>query len=161
MRLSIIIPVYNVEKYISRCLESLCHQSLSQNDYEILIVNDGSTDNSVAIANQYVDKYANFKLIDKENGGVGSARNKGIAEAKGNYIYFIDPDDYLATNLLKILLDYADNYSLEILTFSTKKTLESNLTKSYTKHIKNLTLKVSTGIEYIACLLYTSPSPRD
>ncbi|WP_339893594.1 glycosyltransferase [uncultured Algibacter sp.] len=150
MKLSIIIPVYNVEKYIARCLDSLVNQDLAENDYEILVVNDGSRDNSVDIAKKYAIKYANLKVITQINRGVGSARNKGISLAKGKYIYFIDPDDYIAKNSLLLLLDYSERNDLDILTFLSEKTLSPDMLESKTKEKEGLNIKIVTGIEYIA-----------
>lgn len=93
MLVSIIVPMYNVEKYIKQCLDSLVNQTLK--DMEIIVVNDGSTDNSVKIVEEYVCKYANIKLVHKENGGLSDARNYGIAYASGKYIGFLDSDDYV------------------------------------------------------------------
>lgn len=117
MKLSIIIPVYNVEKYIARCLDSLLDQDLNIEDYEIIVVNDGSKDDSLKIALSYAECYSNINVIDKENGGVGSARNKGIDNAKGTFIYFIDPDDYLVPNCLKKIVDTGEHNNLDVLTF--------------------------------------------
>jgi len=91
---SVIVPVFNVEKYLARCLDSLVKQTIS--DYEILIVNDGSTDGSVEIMKDYEIKYKDLiKVYSKKNGGLGSARNYGLQYAKGEYIGFIDSDDYV------------------------------------------------------------------
>lgn len=111
MWLSYIIPLYNCEKYIATCLDSVLNQGLASDEYEVVVVNDGSTDNGAEIVTQYCQKYENFRLIDKENGGVSSARNRGIDEAKGEYIYFMDADDYLLPGGMKILRDeYLERY---------------------------------------------------
>ncbi|MBJ7879893.1 glycosyltransferase [Gelidibacter salicanalis] len=117
MQLSIIIPVYNVEKHIAQCLDSLLDQGLGPDDYEIILVNDGSTDSSSQIAHRYADQNSNILVIDKENGGVGSARNCGMDSAKGKYIYFIDSDDYLVSHSLRTLIDTCNANDLDILTF--------------------------------------------
>ena len=92
-KVSVIVPVYNVEKYIKKCLESLLNQTLQ--DIEIIIVNDGSKDNSVQIINNYINKYPNKIIyLEKENGGLSDARNFGIKYASGEYIAFLDSDDY-------------------------------------------------------------------
>ena len=104
MRLSIIIPVYNVEKYIAECLDSVLEQGFQNKDYEILVVSDGSTDDSVKIAQSYANLNDHIKIIEQENGGIGSARHHGMDLAKGKYIYFLDPDDYLITHTLMIIL---------------------------------------------------------
>ena len=95
MKLSIIVPVYNVADYLPKCLDSLLAQNLPQNEYEIIVVNDGSTDNSAVIAQQYADNYANISLVNQANQGLSGARNTGIKQAKGDYIQFVDSDDYL------------------------------------------------------------------
>ena len=100
MFLSIIVPVYNAETYICECLNSLIEQDIPKDDYEILCVNDGSTDTSLQILTAYAQSYPNITLIDKENGGVTTARNAGLAAAKGDYIWFVDADDFLKENIL-------------------------------------------------------------
>ncbi|MDD7887613.1 glycosyltransferase [Flavivirga sp. 57AJ16] len=150
MKLSIVIPVYNVEDYISRCIDSLLNQNLNTDDYEIIIVDDGSTDSSIAIAKKYQSKYRNIIIFNQENQGVGAARNKGIDLAKGDYIYFIDPDDYLANNVLKTILNVTKTYNQDILTFQSKATTSSknNNPSSVIKQFYNI--KKVDGISYIA-----------
>ncbi len=97
MKVSIIVPVYNTSKYLDKCLNSLVNQTLA--DIEIIIINDGSTDNSVDIINRYKKDFSNIVLINKRNCGVSAARNDGIRIAKGKYIGFVDSDDYIATNM--------------------------------------------------------------
>lgn len=118
LRLSIIVPVYNVSKYLAKCLDSLLSQDLESDEYEIIVVNDGSTDNSGDIAQQYVGKYSNIILIEQENQGLSGARNAGTKLAKGKYIQFVDSDDYLETNVLKTLVDKMDADNLDILRFN-------------------------------------------
>lgn len=98
MLLSIIIPLYNCEKYISDTLSSILSQGLSEDEYEIIVINDGSTDTGAEIVNNFCIKYKQIKLINQENQGVSTARNKGIDEAKGEYIQFLDGDDQMAPN---------------------------------------------------------------
>lgn len=100
-KVTIIIPVYNSEKYISRCLDSVVNQS--HKNIEILVINDGSSDNSLKILKKYEKKYNNIKVIDKENEGVAITRNMGIKLATGDYIMFIDNDDFIDS-------DYLENY---------------------------------------------------
>lgn len=95
MKYSIIIPVYNVEDYISRCLDSIIEQGVDKSTYEIIVVDDGSPDNSSRIVMEYQKRYDNISLIVKKNGGVSSARNVGISNASGEYLVFLDPDDTL------------------------------------------------------------------
>lgn len=111
-RISIIVPVYNVEKYIRRCLDSILNQTYK--NIEIIIINDGSKDNSKIICEQYSDKYKNIRVFNKLNGGVSSARNLGIDMAMGNYIAFIDPDDYIDTNMINVLYKNIIKYNSDI-----------------------------------------------
>lgn len=112
MKLSIIVPVYNVEKYLPKCLSSLLNQGLKDEDYEILLINDGSTDRSLGLCTDYADRYANIRVFSQPNSGVGIARNKGIDNALGEYIAFVDSDDYLLENgmheVLKPIWDRKD-----------------------------------------------------
>lgn len=100
MFLSLIIPVYNAEKYIAECLDSLLHQDISPQEFEILCVNDGSTDNSAAILDSYSRLHTNIVVLHKENGGVTSARNAGLEAAQGDFIWFVDADDLVKENTL-------------------------------------------------------------
>ncbi len=97
IKVSIIVPVYNVKEYLARCLDSLVNQSLK--DIEIIVVNDGSPDNSQKIIDDYCKKYKNVKSFIKENGGLSDARNFGIEKAQGEYIAFLDSDDYVTTDM--------------------------------------------------------------
>ncbi|NCC99025.1 MAG: glycosyltransferase [Bacteroidia bacterium] len=118
MLLSIIVPVYNVSKYLSKCLDSLLLQNIDLSKYEIIIVDDGSTDDSGLIADKYASQYSNIVVIHKTNGGLSDARNKGIDIAKGQYIQFVDSDDYLEPNVLGILLDKIERYNLDVLRYN-------------------------------------------
>lgn len=92
MIFSVIVPIYNVEKYLIECIESVLLQDF--NDYEIILVNDGSTDGSAKICDNYAEKYSHIRVIHKENGGLSDARNFGIKQAKGDYLMFLDSDDF-------------------------------------------------------------------
>jgi len=113
-KLSIVVPVYNVEKYLEKCLMSLVSQDLKISDYEIIVVNDGSKDNSELVALKFSKNYSNIKLINKENGGVSTARNRGIDIARGEYIMFVDGDDYIEENILNYLVDFVISNKLEV-----------------------------------------------
>lgn len=112
MKLSIIIPVYNMEQYLEKCLDSVTSQpSVSIDDFEVIVVNDGSKDSSQDILDKYDWKGANHLLLKKENGGLSSARNFGLPHAKGTYVWFVDSDDWIDNDcLVKIFpsLDGAD-----------------------------------------------------
>lgn len=118
LRLSIIVPVYNVSKYLAKCLDSLLFQDLQFNEYEIIVVNDGSTDNSEEISRQYEEKYSNIKVVCQENQGLSGARNTGIKLSNGKYIQFVDSDDYLEPNVLRTLVDKMETDNLEVLRFN-------------------------------------------
>ena len=114
MFLSIIVPVYNTSSYLTTCIESLLNQGPDTSDYEIILVNDGSTDHSPAICRDYAKKYAHVKTVDQPNGGVSSARNKGMGLAQGDFICFVDSDDYLLEGGYGYIKDHFDwgNYDL-------------------------------------------------
>ena len=100
-RLSIIVPVYKVEKYIHKCVDSILNQTFT--DYELILVDDGSPDNCGKICDEYAKKDSRVKVIHKKNGGQSSARNKGLDHAKGNYISFIDSDDDIFLFSLRLM----------------------------------------------------------
>lgn len=108
MKLSIIIPAYNVEQYIEKCLTSCLEQDIPQSDYEIIVVNDGSPDNSLAVAERVAATATNITVVSQENGGLSAARNKGLSLAKGEYIWFIDSDDWIEKNCLSSLTRLMD-----------------------------------------------------
>lgn len=110
MRFSVIVPVYNVEKYLAKCLDSIINQT--DQDFELIVVNDGTKDNSQSIIDEYVEKYpSKVKSFIKENGGLSDARNYGVERAKGEYIVFVDSDDYINEKLLEKLSEEIDKYT--------------------------------------------------
>lgn len=111
-KISVIIPVYNVEEYIETCLKSIEEQTFE--DFEAIIVNDGSKQNEKEIILKYVEKDGRFRYIEKENGGQGSARNLGVREAKGEYVFFVDSDDYIDRECLRKLYTCAVSENKEI-----------------------------------------------
>lgn len=110
MKLSIIIPVYNVERYIERCLESVvCQQDVDTSLYEVIVVNDGTPDKSMEIVEKYSNVYSNISIISQSNQGLSAARNNGMKVAKGEYIWFVDSDDWIESNCLSKILPYLVN----------------------------------------------------
>ena len=105
INLSVVIPIYNVEQYLRQCLDSI--GVLGRDDVEAILVNDGSTDGSRNICVDYVNKWSNVTLIDKENGGLSDARNKGTEAAAGEYIYYLDSDDWLEPDAIDKLYRFA------------------------------------------------------
>lgn len=122
MRLSIIIPVYNVERYLNECLEDLIFQI--RNDIEIILVDDGSTDCSGKICDEYSDKYSFITTIHKKNGGLSSARNEGIRIAKGEYLIFIDSDDRVSKKLFECVLECIDKEHPDIIEYDFDKFID-------------------------------------
>ena len=105
-KVSIIVPVYNTEKYLARCIDSILAQTFT--DFELILVNDGSKDNSGKICDEYAQKDSRIIVIHKENGGVSSARNKGIDVAQGDWISFVDSDDWISSDFLSSFIYDAD-----------------------------------------------------
>lgn len=101
MKISIIIPVYNVEQYLRECLDSVVTQSYD--NYEIICINDGSTDGSFTILKEYAEQYSQIRIINQENKGLSASRNEGIKKATGDYLFFLDSDDYLEVDCFNIL----------------------------------------------------------
>ena len=132
VKVSVIVPVYNVEKYLRECLDSLVNQTLK--DIEIICVNDGSSDNSLQILQEYSYNYPNIIVINQKNQGAGLARNVGINQAQGDYIGFVDPDDWIEPDMFSILYEKAVNTGVDIVECDYRMVFE-NSTK-----IKNRTL---------------------
>ena len=114
-KLSIIVPVYKVEQYIHKCVDSILNQTFK--DFELILVDDGSPDNCGAICDEYALKDERVRVIHKENGGLSDARNFGLKEAKGEYVSFIDSDDWLDLDLYSDVLGYADEHNLDVVCF--------------------------------------------
>ena len=116
--LSIIVPAYNAEKYIKPCIESLYKQNLQEDEFEIILINDGSTDNTLSIVKTFSKLHSNINIISQVNQGLSITRNNGITNAKGKYILFVDSDDVLVNNSIKMMLNIAiDNSSIKITFF--------------------------------------------
>lgn len=135
MKVSVIVPIYNVERYIEECLISLINQRFD--DYEIILVNDGSNDDSISIANNYLSKFSNIKLINKENGGLSSARNYGLKYAIGEYICFVDSDDIVTDEYIYNLYNKAKENEVDIVLASHKKIWENGLIKDVKRETFN------------------------
>ncbi len=116
IEVSVIIPVFNSEQFIKDCLHSVMNQTFERDKYEIIIVNDGSSDNSLKIIKQYIQREINVKVINQTNQGVTKARKKGVENAQGKYIIFVDSDDELSTDAIKILYDAIELKHADIVT---------------------------------------------
>jgi glycosyltransferase involved in cell wall biosynthesis len=117
IKVSFILPVYQVEAYIEKCILSILAIDIPYDNYEIIVVNDGSPDGSKEIVERLQRKYSNIILVNQPNQGVSVARNKGIEISRGKYIMFVDPDDFLATTKLNEYLTFAEEKDLDILLF--------------------------------------------
>ena len=137
-KVSIIVPVYNVELYLEECIDSVINQTYE--NLEIIIVEDGSTDNSGMICDAYENKDERITVIHKENGGLSSARNAGLDSATGEYIYFLDSDDYIEHNAIELLVNDINNNDsvVSILDGNIfyEKGIETRHTNSYARHNK-------------------------
>lgn len=124
--LSVIVPVYNVEKWLERCIESILSQTYEK--FELILVDDGSTDRSGIICDKYINLDKRVSVIHKKNGGLSSARNTGMKMSKGNYIVFIDSDDYIKNNLFENIIESIQKYHTDIIMFGYEMFLSKDTT---------------------------------
>ena len=139
MLISVIIPVYNVEDYLHYAIESLEKQTYK--NFEIILVNDGSTDDSGKLCDEYSEKYSNVRVFHKENGGLSDARNFGVQKAKGEFITFLDPDDYLEAYSLELLASVQKQHNCDIVSTRVKATELYNVYSNHSlteEDIKNV-----------------------
>ena len=115
LKLSIIVPVYNVEQYIRPCMESIFRQGLEDSDFELILINDGTRDNSFGVISDIIESHHNIRILEQENLGPSIARNNGIKSAKGQYLMFVDSDDLLIDKTVAKLLDIAFEHSADLL----------------------------------------------
>ena len=157
-KVSVIVPVYNVEHYLVKCLDSLVNQSLQ--NIEIIVVNDGSKDGSENIIQQYSAKYPDkIKSFTKENGGLSDARNFGINKATGDYIGFVDSDDYVSEQMFEEMLNLAEKHDAEMVICNIQKVdEEGNITQKLTqipnmpeKIVLESNFSVFSDLSYFAC----------
>jgi glycosyltransferase involved in cell wall biosynthesis len=162
IKISIIIPIYNVEKYLQKCLESILNQEYK--NIEVLLVNDGSTDSSGEIISKYADVDSRIKVINQDNGGLSVARNSGIKEATGYYIWFVDGDDWIAEGAINYLVEKIQEDEYDLISFSYVEYQEEQNVFSKSKNVQLIEAK--SGIDFIAqsnhfftgawCYLYKS-----
>lgn len=146
-----------------QCLDSLLHQDIAHGEYEIILVNDGSPDNSLSIAKDYASKYANIIVLSQENKGTSGARNTGLLHARGKYVYFVDPDDYVLENSLRIILDRMEEASLDVLRFGYYEVDEKYAPTQSCKHPEkpDYSSKIMDGFSFMkerlgtACYVWT------
>lgn len=148
MKLSIIIPYYNADKWIGRMLDSLLQQDLSQEEYEIIVVDDGSKDESIVVK-EFVDRYVNIRYIRQDNSGPGGARNTGIKEAQGEYIFFCDSDDFIAENVLGGLYEIAHSRKVDMLFHQIRRISEGEKPQNPQRNFEHVNI-YSSGKDYFA-----------
>lgn len=147
IRLSIIIPFYNVEQYIAQCLDSVYRQDIPEEEYEVICVDDCSPDNSIAIVEEYAKKHDNLVIVRNQyNRKLGGARNAGMDVAKGEYIWFVDSDDFIEENCLAYLLKIAEKDQLDVLHFNYCNDPELNIVVDKSRIILPKS-DVMTGVE--------------
>lgn len=142
MKLSIIIPAFNVEKYLPKCLDSILQQGCT--DFEVVVVNDGSTDGTRVLLDQYAAKYGNLKVITQANAGMSIARNRGLDEAQGEYVMFVDSDDWLFEDSLTQLAQELQGE--DVVCFGAQKYIESST--AYIPNNRPINNETVSGWEY-------------
>ena len=136
MKLSIIVPVYNVQRYLDECVQSIVNQTFI--DWECILVDDGSTDGSGAMCDEWAQKDSRIKVIHKENGGLGSARNAGIAEANGDFVAFVDSDDFVSENIFAFLLEKTSENDLDAVWCALYRFFDDDPGTASVRHIPNM-----------------------
>jgi len=127
MKISVIVPVYNVDKYVEKCLDSLVNQTFDPSYFQVILVNDCSTDKSLSIIKKYLSKYKNIVLINNnKNEGPGNTRNRGLEFAKGEYVFFLDSDDYISKTALSTVYNEAKKYNADVVAYNFTKVTESS-----------------------------------
>lgn len=146
MDLSIIVPIFNVEKYVRPCMESIFRQGLDEDCFEVIAVNDGSTDNSIKVIDDLLVKHHNISIVNQSNQGLSAARNTGIEKASGTYILFVDSDDLLVDNTLSTLLQVALKSHPDMLMADYIK-MDEHQIESCKLPYSDCTFKATTGTE--------------
>lgn len=146
-KISLILPAYNVAEYIEACIHSCEHQDLPPDSYEIIIVNDGSTDSTPPIIQKLAKIYNNIKIINQDNQGLSVARNNGVKEAQGEFIWFIDSDDTIATNCLSTLTSLIETFNLDTLAVAPSIPFKEQFPESFDP--KYELSKIYNGIDFL------------
>lgn len=133
--ISFIVPMYKVEEYLSECIETILNQDISK---EIILINDGSPDNTLNIALDYANKYDFITLIHTRNKGQSAARNKGIQIAQGEYIYFVDSDDYLSNNIFSEIMSEAKNHQVDLIRVQSERIYPNGVSHSIPSIVDSL-----------------------
>lgn len=155
MKLSILIAAYNGDKYLDKCIKSCINQDMNSDDYEVIIVNDGSTDRTREIAESWAFRHHNIVVINRVNGGLTEARNTGLRAAKGEYVWFMDGDDYLCEHSIGRLMEVIYRDSLDILCFNYNIVYPEGKESQYSPSFNQYN-KVYTGADFF-CRIKTPP----
>jgi glycosyltransferase involved in cell wall biosynthesis len=147
VKLSIIAPVYNVEKYIRPCVESIFRQGLDETDFELILVNDGTQDNSFGVISDIIESHQNIIILEQKNSGPAIARNNGIKSAKGQYLLFVDSDDLLINYSIAKLLDIAIEQSADLLVGDFLRLTDEQIAEGKYEVCQGDEIKVKTGYE--------------
>lgn len=145
IQLSVIVPVFRTEQYLEKCVSCLLQQDLEPRDYEIILVDDGSDDNSPAICDRYAALYTQVHVIHQSNKGLSGARNTGIRAAKGKYICFVDSDDYVEPNCFASLINIAENNTLDLLRYGLQVVRDNRTISIHTNNDK----QIYTGEQFL------------
>lgn len=147
--LSIIIPLYNCEKYIKQCLDTIFRQEMNESDFEVIVIDDGSKDSGYSLASEYAKRYQNIIVIKQENQGVACARNNALEKATGDYITFVDADDMLVFGSLSTLIKIAVENKADIVKAAHKEVPEDAVCEDFSSSHDNSSIQVMTGEEAI------------
>lgn len=147
--LSIVVPVYNVEKYLKKCVYSLLDQDIEKRQYEIILVDDGSTDDSGSLCDEFARSISSVKVIHQVNQGLSVARNTGIAVAEGKYILFVDSDDWIEERILKGMLQRMEDDELDVIRFGFRRVVDEGSVANCSVERRMETASVWTGHDYL------------
>ena len=146
IKLSIIVPIYNVEQYICECVSSIYRQSLAEEEFEVILVNDGTKDKSMEVLSPIMQQHDNVVIVNQKNQGLSAARNNGLEKAKGKYILFIDSDDVIIDNSLPILLKQALDNNVDTIKGQVVKIEDSKLSsKGVVYQFPNPIIRIKNG----------------
>ena len=147
--LSIIIPLYNCEKYIKQCLDTIFRQEMNESEFEVIVIDDGSKDSGYSLASEYAKRYQNIIVIKQENQGVACARNNALEKATGDYVTFVDADDMLVSGSLMALIKIAVDNKADIVKAAHKEVPEDAVCEDFSSSHDNSSIQVMTGEEAI------------
>ena len=147
--LSIIIPLYNCEKYIKQCLDTIFRQEMNESEFEVIVIDDGSKDNGYSLASEYAKRHQNILVIKQGNQGVACARNNAMEKATGDYVTFVDADDMLVSGSLMALLKITVENKADIIKAAHKEVPEDAVCEDFSSNHDNSSIQVMTGEEAI------------